>query len=164
MVCSRGPDQSFTAWVTAPATAASGSTYTVRIDSVPSGRIGHAGLNYIYGMTTDYVLPTGASYVAGSARLVAATGSENVRRGARAWQEQGIIHVLLPQHVSDQYTPPSVEFQLLVSAPAGTSLDVKFSQHHLLANVFLLGNLTVTCAPYPKPFTIGKTLVTAPVL
>ena len=85
MVCSRGPSgQRFDAIVTLPATVAEGSAYAIRIDGVPSGRVSHAGLNYIHDMSTDYVVPAGATYVAGSARVIPGTARRTSRR-ARAY-------------------------------------------------------------------------------
>ncbi len=163
VVCSRGPSgQRLHTRVTVPATAAVGSTYRVRLDSIPSGRISNTGLYYLRDMASDYVVPPGASYVEGSARIVPGTGSENVRAGARAWYEAGLVHMLLPAHVENgsSYTPPSVEFEVKVNAPAGTRLEVKFARHRLVANVFLLGALRVTCDPTPKPYTLATTLAT----
>jgi hypothetical protein len=165
MVCSRGPDtQYFNALVTAPATAAAGSVYTIRIDSVPSAKISGTGLNYLHEMLTDYFLPRGASFVVGSARIVPDTGTENVRAGARVWNEGGFVRIYLPAHVDSgsSYTPPSLEFQVKATASAGTSLPLQFVQHRLTANVFLLGNLHVVCNPNPTPYTIATTRVLAP--
>lgn len=163
MTCSRGPAaQYFVAHVIAPLHVAPGSTYTVRIDSMPSGDIGHAGLNYLHGMATDYAIPGGTSYVEGSARVIPNSGTENVRAGASVWYEQGEVHLLLPAHVHDPYTPPSLEFSVKVTAPPATSLAVKFAQHRLLANVFLLGDLHVACNPKPETSTIATTVVGPP--
>ncbi len=81
-LCSRGPsEQAFTAMITLPHAAEQGATYTVRIDALPSGRIAHFGLNHIHDMATDYVVPSGAKYVPGSARIVLETGTPNVVAG-----------------------------------------------------------------------------------
>jgi hypothetical protein len=163
MTCSRGPaTQYFVARVSAPTVAAQGSTYTVRIDSTPSGDIRHAGLNYLHAMATDYTIPEGTSYVEGSARVVPASGTDNVRAGASAWYGRGAVHLLLPAHVHDPYTPPSLEFSVKVNAPPATSLTVKFAEHRLLANVFLLGDLHVACNPKPESSAIATTVVSGP--
>lgn len=162
IVCSRGPSgQSFHAVVTMPATQPVGSRFTVRIDSVPSAKLSHTGLNYIFDMATDYVVPTGTTYVDGSARVVPNTGTSNVRPGARAWHDAAGIHTLLPAHVDNGsgYTPPSVEFELEVTAAAGTALALQLGQVRVAANVFLLGDLRTTCTPTAAPRnTIGTTL------
>jgi hypothetical protein len=160
MACTRGSGQQFKAVVTMPPTAPSGSTYAIRIDSFPSGKISHAGLNYLHAIETDYVLPAGVSYVEGSAHIVPDTGTENVRSSASAWHDKGVVRVYLPAHVKEDYTPPSVAFEVKVSAPPGSTLALKFAEADLTANVFLLGNLKVTCTPSPRPYTIGTTLVT----
>jgi hypothetical protein len=165
MICSRGSDaQFFRARVTLPEAVPSGSVYTVRIDSVASATISGTGLNYLHDMLTDYFLPAGASYVPSSARIVGETGTENVRAGARAFLEHGFLRFHLPGHVENgsSYTPPSLEFQLLATAPAGSALPIQFVRHRLSANVFLLGNLDVVCTPSAGAVTIGTTRVTAP--
>jgi hypothetical protein len=163
IVCSRGPSgQTFAAWVSVPSVAAEHATYRVRIDSVPSERLSKTGLNYIHGMWTDYVVPAGARYVEGSAHLVPGTGTANVRAGARVWHDRGTIHMWLPAHVPNGsgYTPPSVEYDLEVLAPAGTSLPLAFARYRVSANVFLLGDLDVTCEPSPRPYPLARTVVT----
>jgi hypothetical protein len=164
LVCSRGPStQSFNAVVTIPSSRPTGSTLKVRIDGVPSGKISHAGLNYIHDMRTDYLVPAGTSYVKGSARLVPSTGTPNVRADARAFRDAGGIHVLLPGHVENgsSYTPPSLEFEVEIGAPAGTFLSLKLDRYELMANVFILGDLQTICDPRPKPYSIGVTRVDA---
>jgi hypothetical protein len=164
IVCSRGPSgQHFDALVTLPRSAAEKSTYTVRIDGVSSGTIEHTGLNYIHDMASDYALPTGTSYVAGSARIVPGTGSSNVAAGARVWQDGGKIHLSLPGRVESgsSYTPPSIEFQVSVTAKAGDVLPVSFLEYRVTANAVIVGDLSTTCDPTPTPFPMGSTVVTA---
>jgi hypothetical protein len=165
MVCSRGPgNQSFAAILTFPHSAARGSTYAVRIDGVPSGEISHFGLNYIHDMMTDYLVPRGATYVAGSARIVPGTGTANVATTARVWQQDGLIRMLLPGRVvsGSSYVPPSIEFQLEASAPAGTPLALAFVAYRVTANALLVGDVLTTCQPTPTPFPLAATLVSEP--
>ena len=165
LVCSRGPSgQAFQAIVTLPAAQATGTRFTVRIDSFSSGKVSHFGLNYIFDMATDYHVPAGTKYVEGSARIVPDTGTANTRSGARVWHDAKGIHQLLPARVENggSYTPPSLEFQLEVTALAGTELSLKFSRSRVSANVVLLGNIDTTCVPQPAPFTIGRTRTLAP--
>jgi len=165
LVCTRGPSgQVFTVAVTAPATQAPDTTYRVRIDEGSSGQVSHTGLNYIFDMETDYLLPDGASFVEGSARVVSGTGTANVREGARAWRDAGGIHLLLPAHVENggTYTPPSIEFDLKVTAPPRSVLEIKLSQYRVKANAFLVGDLRTTCDPTPRPFRLAQTVVTSP--
>jgi hypothetical protein len=159
LVCSRGGGQTFKAMVTLPASQATGSRYTVRIDSFSSGKVAHFGLNYIFDMATDYRVPDGTRIVAGSARVVPNTGTPNVRGGARVWGDAGGVHLLLPARVENgqSYTPPSIEFQLDVTAAAGSELLLKFSRCRVSASVFLLGTVHTTCVPTPAPYTIGRT-------
>jgi len=163
MRCSRGDakNQAFNAVVTFPSSVSEGSTVTVRIDSVPSSKLSHFGLNYIWDMTTEYVIPDGATYVPGSAHIVADTGTANVRTGASVAQFGRRLRVVLPAHVANgsTYTPPSVEFALRIDAHGGTPLALAFAHYEVSANVFLLGNLTTTCEPNPNPYPIGMTLV-----
>ncbi len=163
LVCSRGPSaQQFDVLLTFPRTAPEASTYSIRIDGVDSGKISHTGLNFIHDMSTDYVLPSGATYVAGSARIVPKTGTANVAAGARVWHEAGKIRVVLPGRVESgsSYTPPSIEFRLAVTAPVGTSLVLKLLEYRVTANAFLVGDLLTTCDPTPKPYTLATTFVT----
>jgi|GEM_PF-1802671 len=165
IVCSRGPSgQTFNVGVTMPASQATGTTFAIRIDAAPSGKISHTGLNYIFDMQTDYVVPAGTAYVEGSARILAGTGTANVRASARVWHDAEGIHLALPARVENGsgYTPPSIELQVEVRAPAGTSLSLKLARHKVAASVFLLGTLRTTCDPNPRPSTIGTTLVSAP--
>ncbi len=163
IVCSRGGSQTFEARVTVPATAAERSSFTVRIDSVPSPPLSNTGLHYIHAMTTDYLVPPGTRYVEGSARLVPGTGSANVLEGARVWHDRGTIRMALPARVKNGsgFTPPSLEYQVEAASPAGTTLNVAFSRYRVSANVFLLGDLDVTCDPSPRPYTLARTVVTA---
>jgi hypothetical protein len=162
IVCSRGPSgQHFDALLTLPRSAAERSTYTVRIDGVSSGTIEHTGLNYIHDMASDYLLPAGTSYVAGSAHLVQGTGTSNVVTGAAVSQERGKIHLTMPGHVDSgtSYTPPSIEFQLTVTGKAGDTLTLSFVQYRVTANAVLVGNLATTCDPTPAPYPLGSTTV-----
>ena len=164
IVCSRGPGgQHLDMVVTLPASAAEKATYTVRIDGVSSGAISHTGLNYIHDMATDYALPAGTKYVDGSARIVPNTGTANVAAGARVWQDGGKIHLSMPGRVESgsSLTPPSIEFQLQVTAGAGSVLPVRFVQYRVKANAIFVGDLDTTCDPTPKPFALGSTVVTA---
>jgi hypothetical protein len=161
--CSRGPDrQFFTALVTAPSTQPEGSTYTVRIGGAPSGEITHMGLYYIHDMATDYLLPAGAVYLPGSAHFVPRTGTANVLPAARVWYESGLLRVVLPAHVANGsgYTPPSVEFQLRVTAVVGAQLPLRLAGVRIAASVFLLGDLHTDCKPDPRSSVLATTLVT----
>jgi hypothetical protein len=165
MVCSRGPsEQWFNATVTLPRTVEQGATYTVRIDGVPSGKIAHFGLYNIHDMATDYAVPAGAKFVAGSARVVAGTGTANVVTGARVWNEGGLIRSVLTDHVpsGSSYTPPSIEFQLEAAAPVGASLALRFVEYRVTANAIFVGDVATTCNPVLKSSPLGTTLVTAP--
>jgi hypothetical protein len=158
LVCSRGPSgTSFGVTVTMPASMPTGSVFTVRIDALPSGTISHVGLNYIYGMTTEYLVPAGTSYVEGSARVVPDTGTANVRPGARVWHDAGGVHMMLPSHVANgtSYTPPSLEFAAKIDAPAGTDVALKFVQYQVMANAIFVGDLRTTCDPTPKPYRLA---------
>ena len=164
LVCSRGPDgQFFNADVTMPAGVAEGDSFAVRVDSFPSGRLSNTGLNYIHDLSTRYLVPVGASYVEGSARIVPDTGTDNVRKDARVTHEGGVITMVLPAIIKngDSYTPPSFEVKFKATAPKGTALQFRFDQYGVSANVFLMGNLHVTCDPRPRPSTVGTTTVTS---
>src|SRR5262245_48920598 len=101
LVCSHGPSrQAFRALVTLPDSQPTGSRFTVRIDSFPSGKVSHMGLNYIFDMSTDYQVPAGTKYVEGSLRIVPDTGSANAR-SARAWRDTTGIHLLIPARVEN---------------------------------------------------------------
>ncbi|MFI5298575.1 MAG: hypothetical protein ACHREM_10795 [Polyangiales bacterium] len=161
LVCTRGDsDQTMNALITMPATAAVGSKFTVRVDGVNSGKISHTGLNYIFDMTTDYLVPDGAKVVDGSVKVVAETGTANVRAGAKAWNDKSGIHTYLPAHVEDgsDFTPPSLEFQLEVTGAVGTSMAFKLAQYRVAANAFVVGDVHTICDPNPKPYTLGTTV------
>lgn len=165
LLCTRGPSgQTYAAVVTLPPSAPTGSTFIVRIDSLSSGVISHIGLNYIFDMTSDYPIPTGTTYVSGSARVVPNTGTANVRQSARVWHDTGGIHVALPGHVLNgtSFTTPSIEYAVTISAPAGSELAIQFSHYQVTANAFLIGNVHTTCEPRPKPFTLATVRVDPP--
>ena len=162
LVCSRGPSgQQHHVTVTVPAGAPQGSTFRVRIDGTDSGKISHTGLKYIFDMGYEWVVPAGTRYVENSARVVPGTGSENVRPGARATHEAGIVTMTLPAHVEDgtSYTPPSFEFELKVLAAPGAPIAQAFSRFRVTAHAFLVGDLQTICEPSPKPFPVGMTRV-----
>jgi hypothetical protein len=162
--CSRGGDQRFNASVSLPAQAAAGSTYSVRVDGVSSGRISHFGLNYLHDMTVDYVVPPGTSYVEGSAEIIPGTGSDNVLPGARVSHRAGVITLALPAHVAEgtSYTPPSIRFQLRATGAPGSTASFALRQFRLTANAFLVGEVPVSCEPKVKPAGIGSTVIVEP--
>jgi hypothetical protein len=165
LVCNRGPaDQRYEQLVEVPATVMPESEYTIKLGGTPSGKISDTGLNYLHSMRTDYAIPGGTSYVPGSARVIPGTGSENVRAGAEAIFGDGVITLSQPAHVDNgsEYTPPSLEFRVKVTAPAGAQLPLGFLQYRLKANAFLVGDLSITCDPQPRPFILARTKVVAP--
>jgi hypothetical protein len=164
MFCQRGPDARFSARVTLPASAATGSQVGVRIDSVPSGRIDHLGLFFIHDMTTDYLVPVGTRYVEGSARVVPETGTANVQADARAWADDAGIHLALPVRIENgsSYTPPSLEFAVTVEAPEGALVPLQFDRSSVAADAFLVGTLVTRCEPRPRPFTLATLRVEGP--
>ena len=162
LVCSRGArDGQFRSMITMPRSAATGATFTVRIDSQSSGKVSHGGLEYLHDMTTDYLIPEGTAYVDGTAHIVAKTGTANVQPGARVWQEGGTIHYVLPAHVTNNssYTPPSIQFELKVDASHGSKLALKLAHYEVKAHAIIVGDVTTTCDPSPKPYTIAMVSV-----
>jgi len=163
LLCSRGPSgQRFHAGVTLPSRVEPGSTYTVRIDGVSSGKISHFGLNYLHDMTVDYVLPA-ESYVDGSARIIPGTGTANVLPGSRLWYHGGVITLRLPGKVLEgtDYTPPSISVQLRAVGAPGSRAAVSLRQFGLTANAVLVGDVPVSCEPAVKPAPLGTTLIEA---
>jgi hypothetical protein len=162
LVCSRGNGgHSYEVSLTAPSQVASGSVFTVRIDGANSGKISHAGLNYVHDMTYEYLVPSGTGYVESSARIVDGTGSPNVRSGARVSHADGVITLFLPARVEDgsSYTPPTFEFQLRATALPGAVIAHSFAAYRVTANAFLVGDLKASCDPTPKPYPVGVTRV-----
>jgi len=162
MHCTHGDDnQTFSATVTAPASRPPGAVLHLRIDGTPSGEIKHIGLHYLHDMATDYTLPTGATYVEGSARLVAGTGTANVLPKASLQHQGRKLRLLLPAHVENgtSYTPPSFEFELRLTAPAGKKVSVQFSGYRLVANAAVAGDVVTTCVPVPTPYPIATVRV-----
>jgi hypothetical protein len=160
--CSHGPGgQQQNVTIAAPAGVVEGATYKVRVDGANSGKISHTGLNYIFDMSYEWLVPAGTRYVEGSARIVPNTGTENVRPGARVTQAQGVITMVLPAHVDDgaNYTPTAFEFELAVVAPAGSTITQAFSRYGVMANAFLVGNVKTVCEPIPKPFPVAATRI-----
>ena len=164
LVCNTGPSgQSFNVGVTLPASVEAGAIYTIRLDSRSSGKISHFGLNHLHDMTVEYVLPKGTSYVEGSARLVAGTGTPNVQQGARVWHRAGVVTMALPGKVENgtAYTPPSIVVQVRAVGAPGSSAVLTFNHFQLKANAFLVGDVAVSCDPTPQPYPIGVTVIAA---
>jgi hypothetical protein len=162
IVCNQGPSgQRFNVAVTLPDSVESGGVYTIRIDGFDSGKISHFGLNYLHGMTVEYLLPSGTSYVEGSARLVPGTGTANVLEGARVWQRDRVLTMQLPGHVENgsNYTPPSIVARVRAVGATGTSAVLGFNRFQLQANAFLVGDVSVSCDPKPLPYPIGTTRI-----
>jgi len=166
MKCSRGPeDVVFRAVAVYPNAPPMGSIFTIRLDSEPSGPIEHVGLNYIHSMTSVYVVPAGLRYVNGSAHVVAATGTRNVRPGARAWQEAGRGFLFLPARIKSgtSFTPPSLAFDLRADAAPGTRLALALGHYSVVANAFLVGDLRTDCDPVAAPNRIAVLRIDPPV-
>lgn len=162
IACSHGPeDQKHQAVVTVPDSAAPATVFKVRVDGVDSGKISHTGLNYIFDMTYEWMVPPGTAIVDGSARIVPNTGTANVRGGARISVKGNVVQMVLPAHVEDgsRYTPPSFEYELKVQAAAGTTVSQKFKSYRVMANAVVIGNVETTCDPKPRPFPVGKTKI-----
>lgn len=162
--CDQGPSgQHADLLVTVPSSVPEGGTFTVRIDGRNSGKISHMGLRYIHDMTTEVLLPSGAGYVDGSARIVPKTGSPNVRPGASVTRQGNAITLVLPAHVEDgsDYTPPSFEFELRATAAAGAKIVQRFSQYRVTAKAIIVGDVHTVCDSVPKPYAIGSTTVTS---
>lgn len=162
--CSRGPSgQSFRTTISIPAQVTQGEKFTVRVDGVSSGTISHTGLRYIHDMVTEYLLPQGATLVAGSLHLVPGTGSANVTPTASVTRVGNTIRLALPGRVDDgsSYTPPSFEFQLEATAAAGGKIAFQFSQYRVTAKAVIVGDVDTVCTPKPQPYTLATTTVTA---
>lgn len=162
--CSRGPSgQVHSTSVTVPAQVVSGARFVVRIDGQSSGTISHTGLNYIHDMITEYLVPAGTTYVAGSLRVVPGTGSANVAGTARVGKVGNVLRLTLPAHVENggSYTPPSIEYQLEVTAPVGTKIGLPFHQVRVSANAIFIGDVDTTCVPKPQPYSLATTTVIA---
>lgn len=163
--CTKGPSgQKAEMLVTVPSSIEEGGVLTVRIDGKNSGTVSHTGLRYIHDMTTQVLIPNGTAYVDGSARIIPNTGTANVRDGARVGKQGGIVTLVLPGHVNDgdNYTPPSFEFKVKVSASAGSTIEQRFWQYKVTAKAIIIGDVLTVCDPTPKPYTIATTTVTAP--
>lgn len=164
LVCNKGPKgQGFNVGVTLPSSVEEGAIYTIRLDGTGSGRIANIGLNYIHDMTVDYVLPAGTSYVEGSAKVVPGTGTPNVLEGSRVWHHGGTLSMRLPGKVANgtEYTPPSLTAQVRAVGAPGSTAVLGFSHFQLEANVLLIGDVSVSCDPVPRPYPIGTTTITA---
>lgn len=150
--------------ISVPDTAAPASVIHVRIDGTDSGKISHTGLNYIYDMTYEWMVPPGSQVVAGSYRVIPDTGTPNVRAGARVTHKNGMVVLVLPARVEDggHYSPPSFEFDLKVEAAAGSSIVQKFRAYKVTANAFLVGDVHTTCNAKPKPYPVATTKIEAP--
>jgi len=164
LTCTRGDEgQSYRMLVTMPASQPVGSTFAIRIAGARIGPISHFGLRYIHNMAADFTVPPGTTYVEGSARIVAATGSANVRAGARATHDARGIHMRLPAHVENDgsYTPPTVEFQVRAVGPAGSVASLGFLGTSVDASAVIVGSVHTACTPRPRPYTIGTTRIVA---
>lgn len=162
ITCSKGPSgQSYDVSVKLPAEVAEGSQFVVRVDGVDSGKISQMGLNYVTDMTYEFQIPSNTAYVAGTAHVIAGTGSANVREGARISVNGSVVQMVLPAHVENgaSYTPPSFELKLQAAAPAGSTIAWPFRQYRVTANAMIVGDVKAVCDPSPKPYTVASTKV-----
>lgn len=162
LTCSRGPSgQEHDVSVTVPSRVPRGSRYKVRVDGVETGKISHIGLNYIFDIWSEWPIPVGTAYVEGSAHVVPATGSANVRPAARVVHGAGAVSLVLPAHVENgaTYTPPSFEFELEVTSAEAAWITQRFSGYRVTANAFLIGDVHTSCEPSPKPYPVAVTRV-----
>jgi hypothetical protein len=163
--CTRGASAVFEINAVVPETAAEGTTYVVRIEGTASGKISQTGLNSLRDITFEYALPSGATYVEGSARVVPGTGSDNVKGSARVSLSGSVLTLILPARVPNggSYQPPTIEVKLKAASAPSTVLPVTFSRYRVRANVVILGDIDAVCTPARPPFTLGATrVVTAP--
>lgn len=162
LVCTRGGDQTYQVTVTAPDRVAQGGSFTVRIDSFPSGKIEHTGLLHLRDMEAEYAIPAGSKYVDGSAKLVPNTGTANVAKTAKVFHEKGVVHLLLPAKIEagGSYTPPSIEFQLSATTAPGNDLVLKFQRYSVTAHAVVVGDVKAVCEPKPASFPLFTTTVT----
>lgn len=162
--CSRGPSgQSFKTIVTMPGQVTQGDKFTIRVDGVSSGTISHTGLRYIHDMISEFLVPQGTTYVAGSLRIIPGTGSANVAGTARIAKVGNVVRLTLPGEVENgsSYTPPSFELQVEAAAAAGSKVAFQFSQYRVTAKAILIGDLDTVCNPKPSPFTLATTVIAA---
>jgi hypothetical protein len=164
LTCNQGPSgQRFNVAVTLPSSVEASAVYTIRLDGTSSGRISHFGLNYLHDMTVDYRLPARASYVEGSARIVAGTGTPNVRVRPQLSHRAGIVTLRLPGKVENgtSYTPPSITVDVRATGSPGSSEVLGLERFQLTANAFLVGDVLVSCSASPRPYPIGTTTIMA---
>ena len=150
----------FVGKITMPGQIQSGTTITIRVDGVSSGKISHTGLNYIHQMKTDFSLSSGLGFVPGSARIIAGTGTKNVRKGARVGFEDNLIRLVLPGRVKNgrSYTAPSIAFDVAVSGEHEEA-SLQLVHYELKANAFIVGDVLSECEPSPSPFELATARV-----
>jgi hypothetical protein len=164
MTCSKGGDQVHPVTATAPDKVDVGAKYTIRIDGGDSGKIDHGGLRYVHDMEVEYGLPSGTTFVEGSAKIVAGTGTANVAKTATVSVDKGVVRLKMPARVDSggSFTPPSVEVQVTVTAAVGSTLTLNFQRYSVVANAVVVGDVPSTCEPKTKPAGLVSTTVSKP--
>jgi hypothetical protein len=154
--CGIGGTQTITLDATAPASVTQNDTFTVVLAPTGSGTASGAEIKNI---VTNFTIPTGASYVAGSAVL--SGGSSNL--GNKTVTVSGTnIAVSTPGPIANgaSFTAPTLTFQLRATGAAGTVLRmrVKATGGYTLTAA---GSFNVSCNASPQT-NLTSTTINAP--
>jgi hypothetical protein len=142
MDCGIGGSQTFFGDLDAPATVARGDEFTVTFAAAGPGKADGAEIK---NMKTTFTAPTGSSLVAGSAEVVAGTGSGTI--GAASASISGsTVTLTVPGPIANgaSFENPTMRFRLRATGVVGTVLSVRLRQNAAYT-LTAAGSFGVTC-------------------
>lgn len=143
--CGIGGSQTNELDATAPATVTQNENFTVTLAPTGSGTASGAELKNI---TTTFVIPTGASYVAGSAALTG--GSSNLGTKNVSVSGSNIsVSVSGPIANGASFTAPTLSFQLKATGVPGSVLRMRF-RATAAYTLTAAGSINVSCDASPQ--------------
>lgn len=157
---SLGGTQTMNMITSAPATVASGGTFTVSIAPQSAKADGAA----IKNLEWAYQAPTGSTIVAGSAKTVGTGTTSGGKIGTPTAAVSGSVAFLrVPGEIASgaTFTPPALEFQLTATAPPGTTLPVKVRTSGTAYKLTAMGSINVSCNAKSPVVTLTSTQIQA---
>jgi hypothetical protein len=155
--CGIGGSQTITLDATAPASVTQGEAFTVVLAPTGSGTASGAEIKNI---VTNFTIPAGATYVAGSAAL--SGGSSNLGNKS-VTVSGGNIAVSTPGPIANgaSFTAPTLTFQLRATGTVGTVLRmrIKASGGYTLTAA---GSFNVSCDASPQTNLTSTSIAAAP--
>ncbi|MCB1039140.1 MAG: hypothetical protein KDA94_06370, partial [Acidimicrobiales bacterium] len=154
--CGIGGSQTMALTTTAPATATLGSNFHVKIAPSSGGTASGAEIK---NMVTSFQIPSGATYVTGSAAL---SGGSGTLGATSVSVSGGVIQVKVPGPVANgaSFTNPTLDFDLTASGTVGQTLKMTFKQTGAYT-LTAAGSISVSCNANTPLTTLTSTVIEA---